>query len=168
MDKLKKPKTILIILVGLLLVIQIFQTNKNEGEAFGENDILHAVETPENIKNILVTSCYDCHSDFTNHMWYEKIQPFGWWIHHHIDDGKRHLNFSQFNTYKDKKKAHKLEELSEMVSSGEMPMTSYTLIHGNAKLTAEQQKALIDWANVARAKFMAGQPEQEEHHEEHH
>lgn len=165
MINLRKPKHIAIILIAILLVIQLVPTNKNTGEAFGNNDITHSVAVPEEIKNILVTSCYDCHSDFTNHMWYESIQPIGWWIHHHIDDGKRHLNFSQFNTYKDKKKAHKLEELSEMVSSGEMPMSSYTLVHGNAKLSAEQQKALIDWANAARAQFMAGQ---EEHSEEHH
>lgn len=166
MKNLRKPKTILLILLGIILVLQLFQTNKNEGQAFGENDILHATNVPDDIKNILVTSCYDCHSDFTNHMWYENIQPIGWWIHHHIDDGKRHLNFSQFNTYKDKKKAHKLEELSEMVSSGEMPMSSYTLIHGNAELTDVQKKALIDWANAARSQFAS--PEQEEHQEEHH
>ena len=168
MINLRKPKHIALILVAILLVIQLIPTNKNTGQAFGANDITHSVTVPEEIKNILVTSCYDCHSDFTNHMWYESIQPIGWWIHHHIDDGKRHLNFSQFNTYKDKKKSHKLEELSEMVSSGEMPMSSYTLVHGNAKLSAEQQKTLIDWANTARAKFMAGEEVHEENNAEHH
>lgn len=153
MKNLSKPKTVLMILLGVLLVLQLFQTNKNEGEAMGENDIFHAIPTPDAVKAILVTSCFDCHSDFTNHMWYEKIQPIGWWIHHHIDEGKRHLNFSQFNTYKDKRKSHKLEELSEMVSADEMPMSSYTLVHGNAKLTAEQKKVLIDWANTSRAQF---------------
>ena len=82
MKNLRKPKTILLILVGIILLLQLFQTNKNEGQAFGENDILHATSVPDDIKNILVTSCYDCHSDFTNHMWYENIQPIGWWIHH--------------------------------------------------------------------------------------
>lgn len=162
MINLKKPKIILMILLGILLIMQLFQTSKNDGSAFGENDIMHAVNVPEEVKNILVTSCYDCHSDFTNHMWYEKIQPIGWWIHHHIDEGKSHLNFSQFKTYKDKRKAHKLEELGEMVSEGEMPMASYTLIHSEAKLTEAEKKLLIDWANTSRAQFPG--EESEEHH----
>ena len=159
--KLNSRKTIGTIAV-ILIIFQFFQPAKNEGEAFGENDIMHAVNTPEEVKNILVTSCYDCHSNFTHHMWYEKIQPVGWWIGHHIKDGKRHLNFSEFNTYKDKRKAHKLEELAEMVSEGEMPMTSYTLIHGNAKLSDVQKKLLVDWANVSRQKY-ASNDEHEEH-----
>jgi Haem-binding domain len=157
MINLKKPKNILLILAGILLIMQLVPTNKNEGKAFTADDILHAVNVPDEVKDILVTSCYDCHSDFTNHMWYESIQPIGWWIHHHIDEGKSELNFSKFNTYSDKRKSHKLEELGEMVSEGEMPMASYTLIHGNAKLTDVQKKLLIDWANSTRMQF----PEEE-------
>lgn len=153
MKRLKKPKNILLILLGVLLIIQAFKTSKNEGSKLSDDDILHAMNVPEEIKNILLTSCYDCHSDFTNHMWYEKFQPIGWWIHHHIDDGKRHLNFSKFNTYKDESKAHKLEEISEMVDEGEMPMFSYTLVHGNAKLNDAQKKLLIGWARTARASY---------------
>lgn len=154
--KFNTKKTITAVIV-ILIVFQFFQPSKNEGEAFGENDILHAANVPEEVKNVLVNSCYDCHSDRTNHKWYEKIQPIGWWIGHHIKDGKRHLNFSEFNTYKDKRKAHKLEELAEMVNEGEMPMTSYTLMHSNAKLSDAQKKLLVEWANTERARY----PEEE-------
>lgn len=153
MKKYFTKKAILGTLLIVLVVIQFIRPAKNLAQAFGADDITKSVNVPEEVKNILVASCYDCHSDFTNHMWYENIQPIGWWIGHHISDGKRHLNFSIFNTYKDKRKAHKFEEIGEMVSSDEMPMSSYTLIHGDAKLNDAQKRLLIDWAQAGQAQF---------------
>lgn len=150
MKKYFTKKIILRSLLVILILIQFIRPSKNPGEAFGPEDVTKAINVPEDIKNILVTSCFDCHSDHTNHMWYENIQPLGWWIGHHISEGKQHLNFTVFNTYKDKRKAHKFEEIGEMVASDEMPMLSYTLVHGNAKLTAEQKRALIDWAAIGQ------------------
>ena len=107
MKKYFKLKNILLTLLVIFIVIQFIRPDKNIGESFGPNDISQSVEVPENVKNILVTSCFDCHSNKTNHMWYENIQPIGWWIGNHIKEGKSELNFSEFNTYKDKRKAHK-------------------------------------------------------------
>jgi hypothetical protein len=41
-----------------------------------------------------------------------------------------------------------------MVEEGEMPLESYTLIHGDAKLSAEQKKLLLDWVTAARTEIM--------------
>lgn len=148
-----KLKNILLSLLVIFIIIQFIRPAKNLGEAFGRNDITQSVDVPENIKNILVTSCFDCHSNKTNHMWYENIQPIGWWIGNHIKEGKRELNFSEFNTYKDKRKAHKFEEIGEMISEKEMPLSSYTLIHGDAALSDEQIEILISWASQGQQRF---------------
>ncbi len=153
MKKFLNPKIILRTVLVVLIVIQFIRPAKNQGEAFGREDVTWSVNVPEDVKNILVASCYDCHSDHTNHMWYENIQPIGWWISNHINEGKKHLNFSVFNTYKDKRKAHKFEEIAETVSAGEMPMSSYTRIHGNAKLNDEQKRLLINWATLSRQQY---------------
>lgn len=86
-------------------------------------------------------------------MWYENIQPIGWWIANHINEGKRELNFSELNSYKDKRKSHEFEEIGEMVGEGEMPMESYTWIHGNAKLNDEQARLLINWAALCQQQY---------------
>ncbi|HWY12319.1 MAG TPA: heme-binding domain-containing protein [Bacteroidia bacterium] len=153
MKKYFKLKNILLTFVSVFGIIQFIRPAKNLGEAFGPNDITYSVNVPENVKNILVVSCYDCHSNHTNHMWYENIQPIGWWIGKHISKGKRHLNFSEFNTYKDKRKSRKFEEIGETVSAKEMPMSSYTLIHGNAKLNDEQIKLVLNWTTAGHEKF---------------
>ncbi len=162
MKKYFTKKNILYTLVILFITIQFFRPAKNTGEAFGPDDVTKTVNVPEDVKNILMTSCYDCHSDNTNHMWYENIQPIGWWISNHINEGKRELNFSVFNIYKDKRKAHKMEEIGEMVSSDEMPMSSYTLIHGNAKLNEEQKRLLINWASMCHGQIKQTLPEEKE------
>jgi predicted deacetylase len=69
-----------------------------------------------------------------------------WWLQDHVNEGKRELNFDEFLTYPPRKAHHKLEEVIEMVKEEEMPLGSYTFVHRNARLSAEQRKLLSDWA----------------------
>ncbi len=143
---MNKKQKILILVVSVLIIIQFIRPDKNLGIADNENDITHSVAISPEIKNILVTSCYDCHSNHTQYPWYATIQPIAGWLAHHVEEGKNELNFSEFKTYKLRRKNHKLKEISEQVKEGEMPMSSYILIHAGAKLTEEQKNKLIIWA----------------------
>jgi hypothetical protein len=69
-------------------------------------------------------------------------------MQHHVDEGKAELNFSEFNSYSAKKKAHKMEEVAEMVAEGEMPLKSYTWIHKDAVLSSDEAAALTAWAKA--------------------
>lgn len=144
-------KNIGIGLLLILVVIQFIPTEKNSGEMTGLNHISTIVPVPENINQILVTSCNDCHSNSTVYPWYSRIQPVGFWLDHHVDEGKGELNFSEFATYRKKRQLHKLDEIVEMVEEHEMPLSSYTLIHGDAKLSIEQQAYLVNWAKETKA-----------------
>jgi hypothetical protein len=138
-------------IVILLVLIQFFRPSRNSGEVYGANDITKAANTPAEVKSILKKACNDCHSDHTDYPWYANLQPVGWWLANHVNDGKRHLNFSQFNTYKLSRKIHKLEETAELVKEGEMPMSSYTWIHSAAKLSEAEKEMLVKWALSAKA-----------------
>lgn len=132
-----------------LVLIQFYHPEPNDGNALGENDITHTVSVPDDVMQILKTSCFDCHSNHTDYPWYNKIQPVGIWLANHINEGKRELNFSEFNNYKAKRKRHKLEEMVKEIKEREMPLGSYTIIHKNAILTNEQAQLLINWADSA-------------------
>jgi hypothetical protein len=132
-------------LLLLLVVIQFIRPPKNLSDAPADNDIGMAYEIPSNVHGILKQKCYDCHSNHTRYPWYFNLQPVGWWMYKHIEDGKRELNFSEFKTYSAKKAAHKLEETAELVREKEMPLKSYVWLHPEARLSAEEEKALIDW-----------------------
>jgi len=157
-------KTISITFLLIFVIIQFFQPAKNNQSMDMTYDISKVVTVPAEVHQILKTSCYDCHSNNTNYPWYASIQPVGWWLKDHIDEGKSHLNFqefalveprpnSEYNT-REKRQDHKLEEVTETVDTGEMPLESYTLIHGDAKLSPEQKKSLLNWVTAARAEIM--------------
>lgn len=138
-------KKIALALVAILIIIQFFRIDKTNPEVIAENDFIQMVQPEENIQAILRTSCYDCHSNETNYPWYTNIAPVSWWVKDHINDGRKHLNFSEWGTYKEKRQNHKLEECYEEVEEGEMPMESYLIMHGEAKLSADQKNELVHW-----------------------
>ncbi|MCB0506768.1 MAG: heme-binding domain-containing protein [Chitinophagales bacterium] len=144
---MKRKITIIFLLV--LLVIQFFHPKKNVSSEIMATDITKVTNVPQDVQQILQVACYDCHSNNTRYPWYSKIQPVSWWLNRHINNGKRHLNFSDFGSYTDKKARHKLEEVVETLEKDEMPLFSYTLVHRDAKLTAAQKSAVINWAKTA-------------------
>jgi hypothetical protein len=139
-------KKIGIALFAILVLIQCIRPERNGNWEKSENDISMAINVTSDVQQILETSCYDCHSNHTTYPWYTNIQPIGWWLQNHVNEGKDELNFSEFKTYKPKRQKHKLEEIAEQVNEHEMPLSSYTLIHKNAVLTPEQNVALVGWA----------------------
>lgn len=144
------PKKISISLIALLLLAQLFRIDKANPETDLAKDFVALTSAPPGIETILQTSCYDCHSNSVVYPWYSNIAPISWWLKHHINEGRSHLNFSEWGTYSAKKADHKLEECIEMIEEDEMPMASYTLIHGNAKLNEAQKTMLTTWFNSLR------------------
>lgn len=135
--------------IGLLIalmVIQFIRPTRNISAQPSENDITLKYSVPENVQIVLKESCYDCHSNTTRYPWYTNIQPVGWWIQSHVNEGKQHLNFSEFGAYPEKKAKHKFEEIEESMNTGWMPLESYLIIHSDAKLTKEQSDAMRTWA----------------------
>jgi Haem-binding domain len=134
-------------IIVLLIIIQFFDTEKNIATAPSENAIEKHHAVPDHVQKLLKTSCYDCHSNTTVYPAYNNIQPVKWWLADHVNSGKRHLNFDEFNTYSKEKKLKKLDEIAETVRSGEMPLTSYTVIHQNAKLSASDKSEIEQWVS---------------------
>lgn len=139
------------ILLAALVIIQFIRPGRNDGPVYGLAHISKSVDTPAAVQEILERSCNDCHSNRTVYPWYFNVQPLAWWLAHHVEEGRAELNFSEFGTYTLKRKLHKLEEIAEQVREAEMPLKSYTLLHGQAALSEEQRQALITWALNARA-----------------
>lgn len=148
-------KKIMIGLLVVLVIIQFIRPAKNINTASQPNDIAVAMAVPNDVQVILHKACYDCHSNNTSYPWYANIQPVYWWLNNHVEEGKDELNFSEFGTYKLKRKLKKFNEISGEVTDGEMPLESYTWIHKEAKLTQEEANKIINWANLMAKKVEA-------------
>jgi hypothetical protein len=138
-------KKILIALLVVLVVLQFFQIDKTNPVSDINQDFLTIHNPPSEIASTMKAACYDCHSNKSVYPWYTYVQPVGWFVKNHIEEGKEHLNFSEFGNYTAKKQAHKLEESYELIEKGEMPLSSYTVIHKEAVLTTEQQMNLVTY-----------------------
>lgn len=145
--KMKKVfKKIFITAFVIFLLMQLYQPARNID--YGRISTVHFTKTyavPANVESILRTSCYDCHSNNTNYPWYINIQPIRLFMDSHINEGKENLNFSEWGNYSSRKQRSKLNEISKQIKAGEMPLTSYTLIHRNATLTAAQKEEVTHW-----------------------
>ncbi|THV62197.1 heme-binding domain-containing protein [Chryseobacterium candidae] len=137
-------------IVLLLIVIQFFDTDKNIATVPSDNAIEKHYQVPDHVLGLLKTSCYDCHSNTTAYPWYNNIQPVKWWLADHVNSGKRHLNFDEFNSYSKEKKLKKLDEVAETIREGEMPLTSYTVVHQNAKLSDTQKSEIEQWVKEVK------------------
>ena len=150
---MKIIKKILLLLLVVFVMAQFFGPEKNTGEMSSLDVFITETNPPENVKQIIKESCFDCHSDVTRYPWYFNITPINYWMADHIEHGKEELNFSKWSEYSLKRKEHKMEEVWEEVKKKEMPLNSYTWTHGEANLSDEQIKAVVDWAKKIQADY---------------
>jgi hypothetical protein len=143
-----------VIISALIFIgIQFYRPNRTNPPIIESETLEATVQVPENVAAILKRSCNDCHSNETLYPWYSNVAPFSWLLNAHIEDGRRELNYSVWNTYSARKKRHKFDETCQQVTSGEMPHNQYLWIHGAARLSEEDKKILCDWAETEKAKI---------------
>jgi hypothetical protein len=109
-----------------------------------------APDAPEDVLATLRRACYDCHSNETVWPWYSRVAPVSWLVAHDVEEGRKHLDFSRWETLPAPRRAHKLEEIEEVLREGEMPLGKYKLLHPEARLRAEDVRRIVDWTVRAR------------------
>jgi len=132
---------------GVLVVIQFFSTSLNQSDTIPMTDFMLVNDVPKQVEGIIKTSCYDCHSNNTDYPWYNKVQPVAWFLKDHVEHGKEELNFNEWADYSSRRKNSKLKSIISQIKEGEMPLSSYTIIHMEAKLSEEEKKIILDWVS---------------------
>ena len=150
---MKILKKVLLLLLIAFIIAQFFRPEKNNGDMASVEAFLTETNPPEDVKMILKSSCFDCHSDHTTYPWYNSITPVNYWLEDHVKDGKKDLNVSEWPSASLKKKDHKFKELIEKVEKKEMPLDSYTWMHADARLTDAQRASVVAWAKKVKAMY---------------
>lgn len=146
-------KKIFRLLVLAFIVIQFFQIDKTNPPVDESQDFIKIHNPSPEIAEQIKASCYDCHSNESKYPWYTYVQPVGWWVKNHIEEGKHHLNFSEFGNYSVKRQSHKMEECYELIEKGEMPLESYTIAHKDAVLDNATKEQLITYFKEMEGKL---------------
>ena len=136
---------LLLIGVGLFVVAQFFGPAKTN-PAIDQSQALesHAQVDPK-VAAILDRSCKDCHSNKTEWPWYSHVAPVSWFVIDHVDEGRIHLNFSEWGTYDAEQRRDLLRDICAEVKQGSMPLSSYTPLHPGSALTGEDVATICEW-----------------------
>ena len=93
-------------------------------------------DTPET-RTLAARACFDCHSNETIWPWYSNIAPISWLVQRDVDEGRRAVNFSEWN--RPQKEAR---ESANTVREGEMPPWIYTIRRASARLSPAEKESL--------------------------
>ncbi|HSR87695.1 MAG TPA: heme-binding domain-containing protein [Pontiella sp.] len=134
---MKWPVIALCAIIAGIQLIQVQRTNP---------EVVYDFDGPSEVKALLKRSCYDCHSNETEWPWYSHVAPASWLVDHHVEDGRKHLNFSEWEALR--VMGWIRNEIVEEVAGGKMPPKSYLRMHSDAKVTAEELAILQEWAGA--------------------
>jgi hypothetical protein len=110
---------------------------------------------PAQVDAILTRSCRNCHSNETAWPWYAYVAPMSWGVIGHVNEGREHLNLSNW-THTAEEGADLLDSMCREARRGKMPLPSYTWIHRSARLSDADKKQLCRWTSDAADALMAG------------
>jgi len=151
--KLKWIFAALVVVFGLLQLTNPARTNPPV-----VHDLLTANPPPSPVAVLLHAACYDCHSHEVKWPWYSRIAPASWLVASDVNEGREHLNFSDW-PLEAERAAKKFDRINEVIDYREMPPKKYTLIHADARLSEAQRQALLDWSDAESKKFKTTAPQ---------
>jgi hypothetical protein len=140
MTTLKKVGLIFIVAFILMQFIRFDKTNPISSPA-------NEIKADEKVMAVLKNSCYDCHSNKTKWPLYSEVAPLSWIVTKHVDDARKWLNFSEWESYDDAKKL-KMRKLIYREVAAAMPLQSYTAFHSGTALSNEQKRTVREWSGV--------------------
>jgi hypothetical protein len=108
--------------------------------------VISDIDAPSGVKAILKKSCYDCHSNETEWLWYSYVAPVSWLVINHVNEGRKNLNFSEWGDLERTKQAKMREEIWEEIREEQMPLWQYRILHPQAKLTDQEKTLIRHWA----------------------
>ena len=156
MSKVKKTLKWFVVVIAVAFVGIQFVRPARTNPAVDQTQTMnnHLQMTPQ-VAAILDRSCQDCHSNSTRWPWYSNVAPASWFLIDHVNEGRQHLNFSDWAKLDTRRADKKLEEMCEEVTDRLMPLESYTWIHRGATLSDADIKAICDWTETERARLAA-------------
>lgn len=122
-------------LVAVLILLVIFLCAQAIRTQLTNPPVTAEIAVPDNVKNILIKSCYDCHSNQTNLRWYDEVVPAYWQVVKDVKEGRKVLNFSEWQKLPKPDQQAKLWEALNQVVAGAMPIPAYTAVHPSTKLS---------------------------------
>src|SRR4029453_16044165 len=89
-------RSVLLALLAILLAIQFVPVHRTNPAFDVAVSLERPMPVPASVKAILARSCKDCHSNETRWPGYGYVAPMSWLLVRDVDEGRNHLNFSEW------------------------------------------------------------------------
>ena len=103
------------------------------------------LQAPPEVRRVFKNSCYNCHSNETQLLWYDRIAPASWLVTSDVYQARKHLNFSEIGKLPAGQQKAALYEAVNMIQLGAMPLPSYALLHPQAHVSPEDLAVLKNY-----------------------
>jgi hypothetical protein len=144
---MRKSRFIGAIIIAVLMILQLFPSGRPDISNNNKDDLIANNTINDTVTKLIRNACYDCHSNETKYPWYSYVAPVSWLVSRDVRMGRENLNFSNWESYSKLDKAEYLDDISDEVSSGEMPLPIYIPLHPEAKLTQKEREILVNWTD---------------------
>ncbi|HEX7070773.1 MAG TPA: heme-binding domain-containing protein [Rhodothermales bacterium] len=143
------------ILLLIIVALQFVRPERTNPPVDPAERLQAHVQVPADVQAILDRSCRDCHTNETRWPWYSAVAPMSFLLVHDVTEGRDELNFSEWGQYDGETMGEQLDHICTEVREGEMPMKTYTLVHSEARLSAQDVDRLCQWTKQAGATVAA-------------
>lgn len=142
---MKKLGKIIGVIVLVLVLIQLIPVDRANKPVEAKDNFVEVKQTPEKIKVLLKNACYDCHSNETNYPNYAYVAPISWSVKQHINEGRTHLNFSEWMKFSKEARLSMLKNTVASLDNKTMPIQGYIVYHKEANLSDAERTLLSEF-----------------------
>jgi hypothetical protein len=133
-----KKKIIIWVIIAIVVLGLLIQLFPLPGRGHNPAVIAEPKWDSPQTAALVKRACYDCHSNQTVWPWYSYVAPVSWLVYRDVEEGRSHLNFSEWN-----RPQLGAGEMVQAIQSGKMPPLQYRPLHPSAQLSSAELQQLI-------------------------
>jgi hypothetical protein len=135
-------KIALCAIFGTFVIAQFFQPARTNPPVDPGSSLAAIVHPRADVVSIVQRACGDCHSNQTMWPWYSNVSPASWLVFQDVQEGRVHLNFSEWSRLGPESARTRIREVCEQARGHQMPPWYYLPLHPGASLEQGEINAL--------------------------
>ena len=112
-------------------------------------NIMQHSNVPQQVRDLLIAKCADCHSTETRAPLYGRLAPISWLLERDILEGRKHMNLSAWDTYSPDEQQTLQAKILTQTRTRKMPLPQYRNIHRGSAITTADLALFTQWAHLS-------------------
>jgi hypothetical protein len=140
--RLKQASVVLGLVVVALGAAQFIRPARTNVLTDPGRNIAASPGASSQLVSVLGRGCGDCHSNVVESRWYTQTAPVSWIMARAAREGRAVVNFSEWARYSTAQQRALLAASCQDARTGKMPMSIYTTLHPEARLSPQDVQTI--------------------------